>query len=582
MLRNREGGTERKREGEKDTPTWRGGGVRRVSGVRPGGAVEIEQVRESGRLISLASRQFICKPLTRRPHSRDARDLLSGTYPPVPLKGETGASSKRTFQQQVLSLPCFFGKNGDHVGQRRPMTRVGPVPCGGDILQSLESLLLDMELKVWVDGVVRVVCGLSEETSCQDVVIALAQAIGQTGRYVLIQKLRDTERQLLADEKPLESLVKLGQQGNEVQFFLRRTGPSSSEALNTERGPVLPRPSEPEPPKRREPRKAHTFNLGPSSSPQSKVKNFKKSPRDSSEMRASPCLPGPTPGPAFSAGLSKEDLFRLILQQQEQLRELEMQLTTVEGEVVRKNHAELGREAALEEELRAEGERERGLRRHLAELRTSMDDCNRRLHDCATRSAHLEREIQQESRRTKSRPGPAQAGPEESLGMVRAKLQSQQRQGAELEASLSETEQALGKADALLKERNEEMDELNKEIRQCNLQQFIQQTGVPPVPSSSPSHPEQLEGYSNSGPVQYTTESPPRPTAKHFLGNPRNLQNPLVSSLNPEVTVSGINLPASDTGGFRFTLRHNKQQQQRGCVCSQGLQVTQLRDSLII
>lgn len=36
-----------------------------------------------------------------------------------------------------------------------------------------------MELKVWVDGVVRVVCGLSEETSCQDVVIALAQAIGE-------------------------------------------------------------------------------------------------------------------------------------------------------------------------------------------------------------------------------------------------------------------------------------------------------------------------------------------------------------------------------------------------------------------
>lgn len=36
-----------------------------------------------------------------------------------------------------------------------------------------------MELKVWVDGVLRVVCGLSEETSCQDVVIALAQAIGE-------------------------------------------------------------------------------------------------------------------------------------------------------------------------------------------------------------------------------------------------------------------------------------------------------------------------------------------------------------------------------------------------------------------
>lgn len=36
-----------------------------------------------------------------------------------------------------------------------------------------------MELKVWVDGVVRVVCGLSLDTSCKDVVIALAQAIGK-------------------------------------------------------------------------------------------------------------------------------------------------------------------------------------------------------------------------------------------------------------------------------------------------------------------------------------------------------------------------------------------------------------------
>lgn len=41
-----------------------------------------------------------------------------------------------------------------------------------------------MELKVWVEGVVRVVCGLSIDTSCQDVVIALAQA---TGEFLHIQ-----------------------------------------------------------------------------------------------------------------------------------------------------------------------------------------------------------------------------------------------------------------------------------------------------------------------------------------------------------------------------------------------------------
>lgn len=35
-----------------------------------------------------------------------------------------------------------------------------------------------MEVKVFVDGVPRVVCGVTEETTCQDVVIALAQALG--------------------------------------------------------------------------------------------------------------------------------------------------------------------------------------------------------------------------------------------------------------------------------------------------------------------------------------------------------------------------------------------------------------------
>lgn len=37
-----------------------------------------------------------------------------------------------------------------------------------------------MELKVWVDGVVRVVSGLTLSTSCKDVVIALAQSLGNS------------------------------------------------------------------------------------------------------------------------------------------------------------------------------------------------------------------------------------------------------------------------------------------------------------------------------------------------------------------------------------------------------------------
>lgn len=58
--------------------------------------------------------------------------------------------------------------------------------------------------------------------------------------------------------------------------------------------------------------------------------------------------------------------------------------------------------------------------------------------------------------------------------------------------------------------KQEELEELNKELRQCNLQQFIQQTGVLPAHTHSRTElQEQLEqlelahllqdGYSNGG-----------------------------------------------------------------------------------
>jgi len=36
-----------------------------------------------------------------------------------------------------------------------------------------------MEVKVFVEGVQRIVCGVTEKTTCQEVVIALAQALGK-------------------------------------------------------------------------------------------------------------------------------------------------------------------------------------------------------------------------------------------------------------------------------------------------------------------------------------------------------------------------------------------------------------------
>ncbi|XP_014772449.1 histone-lysine N-methyltransferase, H3 lysine-79 specific isoform X2 [Octopus bimaculoides] len=80
-----------------------------------------------------------------------------------------------------------------------------------------------MELKVIVDGFVRVVCGVSEETTCQDIVIALARAIGRAGRFSLLEKWRNQERSLPPWEKPFLVLQKWGQYASDVQFILQQT-----------------------------------------------------------------------------------------------------------------------------------------------------------------------------------------------------------------------------------------------------------------------------------------------------------------------------------------------------------------------
>ena len=87
------------------------------------------------------------------------------------------------------------------------------------------------ELKVWVDGFQRVVCGINDKTTVQEVVIALAQATGQTGRYTLVERWRNSERLLPPSECPLGILNKWGQYAGDVQFVLRRS-PDSKSANN--------------------------------------------------------------------------------------------------------------------------------------------------------------------------------------------------------------------------------------------------------------------------------------------------------------------------------------------------------------
>ncbi|CAG6021105.1 unnamed protein product [Menidia menidia] len=83
-----------------------------------------------------------------------------------------------------------------------------------------------MEVRVCVEGIPRVVCGVTEETTCQEVVLALAQSLGQPGRYTLCEKFKDFERCMMPDEHLLETLEKYSEQARDVQLTLVRRGPS--------------------------------------------------------------------------------------------------------------------------------------------------------------------------------------------------------------------------------------------------------------------------------------------------------------------------------------------------------------------
>ncbi|XP_011309386.1 ras association domain-containing protein 8 isoform X2 [Fopius arisanus] len=89
-----------------------------------------------------------------------------------------------------------------------------------------------MELKVWVEGIQRIVCGVTESTTCQDVVYALAHATAQSGRFTLVERWRNNERFLAPYENPLTILMKWGEYSADVQLILRRSSADGTKNQN--------------------------------------------------------------------------------------------------------------------------------------------------------------------------------------------------------------------------------------------------------------------------------------------------------------------------------------------------------------
>ncbi|XP_077375433.1 ras association domain-containing protein 8-like isoform X2 [Festucalex cinctus] len=391
-----------------------------------------------------------------------------------------------------------------------------------------------MEMKVWVEGVARVVCGVSRTTSCQDVVISLAQAIGQTGRYILILKLRGTERQLGADEQPLQHLKKLGQLATEVQFILRRTGPSlSDEQEKTSRviHPALLKPQESESLQQRDPHKTHTFSLDVPVLPRRTTSN--QAPRASRKLNTSPVNfldPLNPPKVNDTSSSSKEEIFRQILQQQKTLKDLQLHLKDLEDETewweqemasttisgrnldsaeeldrleqwFEYNEAELIQNQLWREKLQEQIDREQELQSGLHQIETSVLDNRHRIKELLDHSSNLEHNIQIET----SQVDPQHS--EEILRTLKWELSHCMQQSEELDDSLSRALKKLQTTEDRLKGKWETIEELKKELRQCNLQHFIQQSSGASLGDQTNSLPVAEAFLRNSGIMEWDSNS---------------------------------------------------------------------------
>ncbi|NXK82322.1 RASF8 protein, partial [Amazona guildingii] len=415
-----------------------------------------------------------------------------------------------------------------------------------------------MELKVWVDGVQRIVCGVTEVTTCQEVVIALAQAIGRTGRYTLIEKWRDTERHLAPHENPIVSLNKWGQYASDVQLILRRTGPSLSERPTSDCAARIPertlyrqslpplaklRPPGDKAMKRREPkRKSLTFTGGAKGLMdifgKSKESEFKQKVLNSCKTTA-------------------DELKKLIHLQTEKLQCIEKQLESNEAEIryweqkynssleeeilkleqkIKRNEVEIEEEEFWENELQIEQENEKQLKEQLQEMRQRILECESKLKDYVSQIHNMESGLEAEKLQREVQESQVnEEEVKEKIEKVKGEIDVQGQQSLRLENGIKAVERSLGQATKRLQDREQELEQLTKELRQVNLQQFIQQTGTKvtvlpadPVEVEAPHVELEREPTFQSGSLK-------RPgSSRQLPSNLRILQNPLSSGFNPE------------------------------------------------
>lgn len=230
---------------------------------------------------------------------------------------------------------------------------------------------------------------------------------------MLVQRLREKERQLLPQECPVGAQATCGQFASDVQFVLRRTGPSLAGRPSSDSCPPPERcsvraslPSKSRPALGQEQRKALTLSLG-------------------CPGLTSPALPEPVAPVSPMPGSCAD------------LQGLERR--------VRRNAVELGQEAFWEQELRREQAREREGQARLQALSAATAEHAARLQALDAQARALEAELHLAS----EAPGPS-SPTASATERLRQDLAAQERQSAEVQGSLALVSRALEAAEHAL------------------------------------------------------------------------------------------------------------------------------------
>lgn len=252
-----------------------------------------------------------------------------------------------------------------------------------------------------------------------------------------------------------------------------------------------------------------------------------------------------------------DELKKLIRLQTEKLQSIEKELesneieirfweqkynSNLEEEIVRleqkikRNDVEIEEEEFWENELQIEQENEKQLKDQLQEIKQKITECESKLKDYLAQIQTMESGLEAEKLQREVQE--AQVNEEEvkgKIGKVRGEIDIQGQQSLRLENGIKAVERSLGQATKRLQDREQELEQLTKELRQVNLQQFIQQTGTKvTVLPAEPIGVEALHADTERE-APFQSGSLKRPgSSRQLPSNLRILQNPISSGFNPE------------------------------------------------